>query len=178
MFYLLRFHQTFWEQTNKFWFSICCHNQTNRLGPNDIAIMIETNAIWFESCALKEIRRMDGSTASSAVLHSPSSHLTREQMALLNFDEVVALCYFAITLYYGFLRYQNSRFAIAQHFNRHSRSTDTHYEFFLIHWFIIFVAVMGLANFLLSLSILEVMDHNTSIGSKVLKFSYVSKFWW
>ena len=137
--------------------------------------MIQTNVMWFESCALIEIRRMDGSTSSFTSPQSLSSHLTREQQALLNFDEVVALWYLVIALCYSFFRYQNSRFAIAPHSNIDSTNSNAYYEFSLVHWMILLIAIMGLADFLISLSLLEVMDHKSSIGSKVLKLSYLSK---
>jgi hypothetical protein len=141
--------------------------------------MIETNIVSFESCTLKEIRRMDGSTSSSS--SSPysvsSSQLTREQQVLLNFDEVVALWYLIIALWYGYFRYRNSRFAIIQLPNRHdSANSIAQCEFSPIHWLILCIAIMGLANFLFSLSLLEVMDHRSSIGSSVLKLSYISKY--
>lgn len=141
--------------------------------------MIETNIVSFESCTLKETRRMDGSStpSSSSPYSAFSSQLTREQQILLNFDEVVALWYLIIALWYGYFRYRNSRFAIAQRPNRHdSANAVAHYDFSPIHWLILCIAIMGLANFLFSLSLLEVMDHRSSIGSSVLKLSYISKY--
>ena len=127
--------------------------------------MIETSIVGFESCALTDIRRMDG-----------SSHITREQQVLLNFDEVVAIWYFSIALCYGWFRHRKARPATEQRPNRDSTNSIAQYDFSIIHWLILSVAIMGLANFLFSLSLLEVMDHRSSIGSSVLKFSYVSKY--
>ena len=139
--------------------------------------MIETNIVWYESCALKDIRRMGGSASSSSSPYPlSSSHLTREQQVLLNFDEVIALLYFIIALWYGCFRYRKWKVAIVQRPNRDSTTFISQYEFSPIHWLILSIAIMGLANFLFSLSLLEVMDHRSSIGSRVLKFSYVSKY--
>jgi hypothetical protein len=126
--------------------------------------MIETNIVWFESCALEDVRRMD------------SSQLTRDQQGLLNFDEFVALLYFIITVWYGCARYRNSRFASEQQTNRNYAHSIARHQFSPIHWAILSIAIMGLANFLFSLSLLEIIDHKSSIGSTVLKFSYVSKW--
>ena len=141
--------------------------------------MIETNIVLFESCTLKEIRRMDGSStpSSSSPYSSSSSQLTREQQILLNFDEVVALWYLTIALWYGYYRYRKSRFAIVQRPNRHaSTNSVAQFDFSPIHWLILCITIMGLANFLFSFSLLEAMDHRSSIGSSVLKLSYISKY--
>ena len=128
--------------------------------------MIETNIVWYESCGLTDVRRMDGST----------SQITREQQRLLNFDEIIAICYFALAIWYGYLKRLNSRPATEELSSRGSgHSTRIRHEFSPIHWFILAIAIMGLANFLLSFSLLEVLDHRSSIGSTVLKLSYVSK---
>ena len=128
--------------------------------------MIETNIVWYESCGLADVRRMDGST----------SQITREQQILLNFDEIVAIFYFGLAFWYAYYKHLNSRSLAEELSSRGSgHSTRIQHEFTPIHWFILAIAIMGLANFLLSFSLLEVLDHRSSIGSTVLKLSYVSK---
>ena len=127
--------------------------------------MIETSIVWYESCGLTDVRRMDGS----------ASQITREQKTLLNFDEVVAFWYFVLTLWYGWLKHQNSRSTIERRATRESANSVTQHEFAPIHWLILAISIMGLANFLFSFSLLEVMNHKSSIGSSVLKLSYISK---
>ena len=127
--------------------------------------MIETNIMWYESCGMSDVRRMDGS----------ASQITREQQILLNFDEVLALWYFFLAVWYGCFKHRNSRSAVEEQSSRGSEHSTVQNEFAPIHWLILAVAIMGLANFLFSFSLLEVMDHKSSIGSSVLKLSYVSK---
>ncbi len=127
--------------------------------------MIETNIVWYESCGLSDVRRMDGTAAQ----------ITREEKILLNFDEVVALWYFALALWYGWLKHRNSKSPIQQSSNRDSDNSASQNDFAPIHWLILVVSIMGLANFLFSFSLLEVMNHKSSIGSSVLKLSYISK---
>mmetsp|Transcript_21669 Transcript_21669/g.53765 ORF Transcript_21669/g.53765 Transcript_21669/m.53765 type:complete len:384 (+) Transcript_21669:238-1389(+) len=126
--------------------------------------MIETSIVWYESCGLTDVRRMDGS----------ASQITREQKTLLNFDEVVALWYFVLTLWYGWFKHRNSRSAIERRATRDSANSVAQFEFAPIHWLILAVSIMGLANFLFSFSLLEVMNHKSSIGSSVLKLSYIN----
>lgn len=137
--------------------------------------MSETNSIWYEGGrALKEIIRMDASSSSSSHL------LTREQQGLLNFDEIVALWYFILALWYGYFRFRNST-TIQRPNNNSANDNDnynanTQYGFSPIHCLIVSIAIMGLANFLFSVSLLEAMDHRSSIGSSVMKLSYVSEY--
>ena len=137
--------------------------------------MSETNIIWFEGRSLKELIRMDDLLSSSSPSFS-SSHLTREQQGLLNFDEIVALWYFILALWYGYFRFQNATTTSRERPNNNTANTNTRYGFSPIHWFIVSIAIMGLANFLFSVSLLKVMYHRSSIGSSVLKLSYVSKY--
>lgn len=126
--------------------------------------MIETSIAWYESCGLSDVRRMDGSAAQ----------ITREQKILLNFDEVVALWYFVLALWYGWFKHRNSKSPIERRSTRDSENSTVQHEFTPIHWLILAVSIMGLANFLFSFSLLEVMNHKSSIGSSVLKLSYIN----
>lgn len=109
---------------------------------------------------------------------SSSSHLTREQQGLLNFDEIVAIWYFCLVIWYSFYRCWNWKVMTGQRRRIHPSSSGTfgQYGFSPIHWLITSIALMGLANFLFSVSLLEAMDHKTSIGSKVRKLSYANMF--
>ena len=55
---------------------------------------------------------------------------------------------------------------------------DIQYVFSPIHWLIVSIAIMGLATFLFSVRLLQVMGHrsSTGIGGGVLKLSYVSEY--
>ena len=106
-------------------------------------------------------------------LEDNGSHLSREQHGLLNFDELSALWCLGLALWYGH--------AVAKSYRRtndvspQQAQNNNDGSFHVIHWFIFSIAVMGLANFLFSFSLLEVLDHRTSIGSTVRNLSYGSK---
>lgn len=123
---------------------------------------------------------MDGmvpsSPSSSKASTLFSSHLTREQQGLLNFDEIVALWYFILMLWYGYFRFRDWKVITRLLTSVNSMDINTQYEFSTIHWLVVSIATMGLANFLFSVSLLEAMDHSSTIGSKVVKLSYVNMF--
>jgi hypothetical protein len=135
------------------------------------------------------IQKNDNDNDNDSV--SSSSQLTREQQGLLNFDEIVALWCFILVVWYGFFRFRNWK--ISRKRRRTTMSTtittttsinndadydDIQYRFSPIHWLIVSIAIMGLANFLFSVRLLQVMGHrsSTGIGGGVLKLSYVSEY--
>ena len=132
---------------------------------------------------LNEIIQKNDNDASS------SSQLTREQQGLLNFDEIVALWCFILVVWYGFFRFRNWKISRKRRRTTMSTTTttsinndtdydDIQYGFSPIHWLIVSIAIMGLANFLFSVRLLQVMGHrsSTGIGGGVLKLSYVSEY--
>ena len=134
---------------------------------------------------LNEIIQKNDNDASS------SSQLTREQQGLLNFDEIVALWCFILVVWYGFFRFRNWKISRKRRRTTMSTTTTTttsinndtdydeiQYGFSPIHWLIVSIAIMGLANFLFSVRLLQVMGHrsSTGIGGGVLKLSYVSEY--
>ena len=119
---------------------------------------------------------MDDLVSPSSSSESTASQLTREQQVLLNMDEVVALWYLGLAIWYGYYRFRNCKGAVLQRRNTYiSAIPSAEYEFSPIHWLILSIAMMGLANFLYAFSYLTAMRHRSSIGSTVLKLSYVSK---
>ncbi|MGK3735104.1 MAG: hypothetical protein ACI8RD_014352 [Bacillariaceae sp.] len=126
---------------------------------------------WIENRNLKEIK----------------SQLTREQQGLLNFDEIVALWCFILVVSYGFFRFRNWKISRSRirttitttSINDDDTDDDIQYGFSPIHWLIVSIAIMGLANFLFSVRLLQVMGHrsSTGIGGGVLKLSYVSEYY-
>lgn len=129
--------------------------------------------IWHE----RRIRCMDDLVSPSSSSESTASQLTREQQVLLNMDEVVALWYLGLAIWYGYYRFRNCKGAVLQRRNTYiSAIPSAEYEFSPIHWLILSIAMMGLANFLYAFSYLTAMRHRSSIGSTVLKLSYVSMF--
>ena len=132
---------------------------------------------------LNEIIQKNDNDASS------SSQLTREQQGLLNFDEIVALWCFILVVWYGFFRFRNWKISRKRRRTTMSTTTttsinndtdydDIQYGISPIHWLIVSIAIMGLANFLFSVRLLQVMGHrsSTGIGGGVLKLSYVSEY--
>lgn len=154
--------------------------------------MVGTNSIlWLHQArSRKEHMQLSASaSASSSSSFSSSSHLSREQQVMLNFDEIVAIWYFALMLWYGYFRFRNWKVAVATrqqlqlqlqlhriHSTNDNNTNNTKYGFSPVHWLILSIAFMGLANFLFSVSLLEAMDRTSSIGSKMLKLSYVNMF--
>eukprot|EP00536_Pseudo-nitzschia_multiseries_P002768 jgi/Psemu1/6256/gm1.6256_g len=152
--------------------------------------MVGTNSIlWLHQArSRKEHMQLSASaSASSSSSSSSSSHLSREQQVMLNFDEIVAIWYFALMLWYGYFRFRNWKVAVATrqqlqlqlqlhriHSTNDNNTNNTKYGFSPVHWLILSIAFMGLANFLFSVSLLEAMDRTSSIGSKMLKLSYVT----
>jgi hypothetical protein len=130
----------------------------------------------------------DGTPPSGDPLrHRPKRrlNLNQEQQGLLNYDEILALWYFALAIWYGYLAFQNWKRRISQRQYQYrqlhqeisapSVSPDSRRTFYKIHWFIFSISIMGLANFLFSFSLLEVLDHRSGIGGTVKKLSYASK---
>jgi hypothetical protein len=116
---------------------------------------------------------------------SSSSQLTSEQQGLLNFDEIIALWCFILVVWYGFFRCRNWRISRKRRTTMSTTTSindtdndDIQYGFSLIHWLIVSIAIMGFANFLFSVRLLQVMGHrsSTGIGGGVLKLSYVSEY--
>mmetsp|Transcript_20522 Transcript_20522/g.23502 ORF Transcript_20522/g.23502 Transcript_20522/m.23502 type:complete len:145 (-) Transcript_20522:1201-1635(-) len=141
---------------------------------------VTSNIIWWiEDRTLKEIIVNDDllslSSSSPSSSSSASSHLTHEQYWLLNFDEIVALWYFILAIWYGFFRFQNWKRSRTTSTTTTIVNNNIQYGFSPIHWLILFIAIMGLANFLFSVRVLQVMGRRSSIGGRVLKLSYASE---
>jgi hypothetical protein len=105
--------------------------------------------------------------------------LDEEQKGLVNFDELLALWYFVLAMWYGFIAFQNWRMRMSQRQNQYHQLQQQQQQqqrtFTKMHWFIFAISITGLANFLFSLSLLEVLDHRSRIGGTVTKLSYASK---
>jgi len=142
---------------------------------------VTSNIIWWiEDRTLKEIIVNDDllslSSSSPSSSSSASSHLTQEQYWLLNFDEIVALWYFILAIWYGFFKFQNWKRSRTTSTTTTIVNNNIQYGFSPIHWLILFIAIMGLANFLFSVRVLQVMGRRSSIGGRVLKLSYANMF--
>lgn len=125
--------------------------------------------------------------ASSSSGASRTLSLDQEMQGLLNYDEFLALWYFALAVWYGYLAFQNwkRKMEQRQRYYRQLYQQETALEapfqqhqsmFYKIHWFIWSISIMGMANFLFSVSLLEVLNHRSDIGGFVKKVSYASKF--
>ena len=152
----------------------------NSIMSNIIYWWIEIGEDHNQNRNLNEVIQKNDNDASS-------SQLTREQQGLLNFDEIVALWCFILVVWYGFFRFRNWKISRKRRRTTMSTTTsinnDTDYDeiqygFSPIHWLIVSIAIMGLANFLFSVRLLQVMGHrsSTGIGGGVLKLSYVSEY--
>lgn len=111
------------------------------------------------------------------ILDASGSHLSLEQHGLLNFAEFLALWYCGLAIWYGHAAMKNYKRRNLLS-SQQAESNSDEISFHVVHWFILSIAIMGLANFLFSFSLLEVLDHRSSIGSTVIKLSYVSKYYW
>jgi hypothetical protein len=101
------------------------------------------------------------------------SYLSPEQEGMINFDEFLVIWYCLLALWYGYFAFSNWR-------RRNNAGASSilypEYAFAAVHWFIFSIAIMGLANFLFSFGLLEVLDHRPSIGRGVKRLSYASKY--
>jgi hypothetical protein len=117
-----------------------------------------------------------GTVGTDSLQSRKGSNLSREQQGLLNFDEISALWYFALAFWYGYFIYKrrmHMQQRRRQYHQQHYTTTDSSVA--AVHWFIFSIAIMGLASFLFSFSLLEVLDHRSVIGSSVKKLSYASE---